>query len=152
MDLEKYKKVLKDAIQSEIEARTFYQQISKRIKDDHLQKLFESFAEEEAKHEKILTDILNQGKFDATYFDFKKDFHVSETIEMPEVNETMDLKSSIGLAMKNEEIAMKKYTKLAENCSDPDLKSVFLDLVAMESGHKRIMENKFIDVAYPEIW
>jgi rubrerythrin len=152
MDLEKYKRVLKDAIQGEIEARTFYEKVSERIKDDYLKDLFSSFAGEEAKHAKILTDILNQGKWDTAYFDLTKDFHVSETIEMPEVNDTMDLKSAIGLAMKNEEIAMKKYTGMAANCNDPGLKSIFLDLAAMESGHKRMMEEKFINVAYPEVW
>ena len=152
MDLEKYKQVLKDAIQGEIEARTFYEQVSKRIKDDYLKKLFDSFAGEEAKHAEILTDILNQDKLDTVYFDLTKDFQVSEIIEMPKVNDTMDLKSAIGLAMKNEEIAMKKYTNMAANCNDPDLKSVFSDLAAMERGHKQMMEEKFIDVAYPEIW
>ena len=152
MDLEKYRQVLKDAIQAEIEARTFYGQVSKRIKDDYLKKLFDSFAGEEAKHAEILTDILNRGKLDTTYFDLSKDFQVSETIEMPKVNETMDLKSAIGLAMKNEEIAMNKYTKMAANCSDPDLKAVFSGLAAMESVHKQMMEDKFIDVAYPEVW
>jgi rubrerythrin len=77
---------------------------------------------------------------------------VSETIEMPKVTEDMDLKNAIGLAMKNEEIAMKKYAGLAENCTDPGLKSVFLDLAAMERGHKHTMEEKFVDVAYPEVW
>jgi rubrerythrin len=152
MDLKKYKQVLKDAIQGEIEAKTFYEQVSKRIKDDYLKKLFDSFAGEEAKHAEILTDILNQGKLDTAYFDLTKDFHVSETIEMPIVNDTMDLKHAIGLAMKNEEIAMKKYTNMAANCNDLALKSVFSDLAAMESGHKQIMEEKFIDVAYPEVW
>lgn len=77
---------------------------------------------------------------------------MSETIDMPEVTENMDLKNAIGLAMKNEEIAMKKYTGLAENCTDAGLKTVFLDLAAMERGHKNTMEEKFVDVAYPEVW
>jgi rubrerythrin len=145
MELEKYRQVIKDAIQSEIDARQFYEQVADRIKDDYLKKVFAGFAQEEAKHEQILTDILNQKKVDAAYFDCDKDFHVSETIEMPKVSDDMDLKSAIGLAMK-------KYTGLAENCTDPGLKSVFLDLAAMERGHKHTMEEKFVDVAYPEIW
>jgi len=152
MELEKYRQVIKDAIQSEIDARQFYEQVADRIKDDYLKKVFAGFAQEEAKHEQILTDILNQKKVDAAYFDCDKDFHVSETIEMPKVTEDMNLKNAIGLAMKNEEIAMKKYAGLAENITDPGLKSVFLDLAAMERGHKHTMEEKFVDVAYPEIW
>lgn len=152
MEIEQYREVIEKAIQSEIDARRFYHQVSDRIKDDYLKQVFAEFADEEAKHEQILTDILNQKKVDATYFDCDKDFHVSETIDMPKVAENMDLKNAIGLAMKNEEIAMKKYTSLAENCTDAGLKTVFLDLAAMERGHKHTMEEKFVDVAYPEVW
>lgn len=152
MKLEQYRQVIEDAIKSEIDARQFYEEVSGRIKDDYLKEVFAGFAEEEAKHERILTDILNEKKVDAAHFDCEKDFHVSETIEMPKVTEDMDLKNAIGLAMKNEEIAMKKYTGLAENCTDPGLKSVFLDLASMERGHKHTMEEKFVDVAYPEVW
>jgi rubrerythrin len=152
MDLESYKQVISDAIKSEIEAKEFYEKIALRIKDSFLTELFEKFAREEAKHEKILTAILNKEKMDTSFFNFEKDFKVSETIDMPEVNDNMDLKNAIGIAMKNEELAMKKYTALAENCDDSQLKKVFMDLAAMERDHKFKMENKFVDVAYPEVW
>ena len=152
MDLEHYKQVISDAIKGEIEAKEFYQKVAIKIKDTFLTELFEKFAKEEAKHEKILTAILDKKKMDASFFNFEKDFKVSETIEMPEVNENMDLKNAIGIAMKNEELAMKKYTTLADNCDDPQLKKVFLDLASMERDHKFKMENKFVDVAYPEVW
>ncbi len=152
MDLEKYRQVISDAIKGEIEAKQFYEKVARRIKDAFLTELFEKFAAEEAKHEKILTAILNKEKMDTSFFNFEKDFKVSETIEMPEVNDAMDLKSAIGIAMKNEELAMKKYTALAENCEDAKLKKVFQDLASMERDHKFKMENNFVDVAYPEVW
>jgi rubrerythrin len=77
---------------------------------------------------------------------------VVETIDMPEVNEEMNLKDAIGIAMKNEEFAMKNYLALAENCENEKLKAVFLDLSAMEREHKFKMEKSFVDVAYPEVW
>jgi len=152
MDLEKYKKVILDAIQNEIEAKEFYDKIAQQIKDDYLKELFEGFSKEEAKHERILIGVLSQKKTQGSHFNFETDFKVAETIEMPEVNEKMDLKNAIGLAMKNEEIAMKNYTSLADSCDDPELKAVFRDLAAMERGHKNIMEVKFVDVAFPEVW
>lgn len=152
MDLEKYKNVISDAIENEIEAKEFYAKISKGIKDTYLQELFDEFSKEEEKHEKILTGILKHEKIQSHHFDFKKDFKVSETIEMPEVNDKMNLKEAIGLAMKSEEIAMKQYSSLAENCDDPELKSVFRDLASMEREHKFKMEKSFLDIAYPEVW
>jgi erythrin-vacuolar iron transport family protein len=152
MDLEKYKLVISDAIKGEIEAKQFYEKVAEWIKEPHLKELFEKFAKEEEKHEKILTRILDQKKIQTSFFDFDKDFKVSETIEIPEVNEEIDLKAAIGIAMKNEEIAMKKYTALAENCDEEQLKAVFLDLAAMEREHKFKIEQNFVDVAYPEAW
>jgi len=152
MDLEQYKQVISDAIKGEVSAKQFYEKIAARIKETHLKELFEKFAEEEEKHEKMLTRVLNQEKMETSFFNFEKDFKVSETIEMPEVNENMDLKAAIGIAMKNEEIAMEKYSALAENCDDDQLKAVFLDLAAMEREHKFKMEQNFVDVAYPEVW
>ena len=152
MDLEQYKQVIKDAIQGEIDARTFYEKVANGLKDDFLKKTFENFAKEEGKHEEILTKILNQENITTSHFNCDKDFKVAETIEMPAVTPDMDLKNAIGLAMKNEEIAMKKYTALAENCEDPELKLVFQDLASMEPDHKFKMEQNFVDVAYPEVW
>ena len=152
MDLKQYKQVISDAVQNEIEAKEFYEKISKKIKDDYLKELFEGFAKEEENHEKILTNILNKEKIQASQFNFETDFKVAETIAMPEVNEKMDLKNAIGLAMKNEEIAMKNYTLLADSCDDPELKTVFQDLAAMERGHKNKMEVEFVNVAFPEVW
>jgi erythrin-vacuolar iron transport family protein len=152
MDLKKYKQIILDAVQIEIEAKEFYDKISKQIKDDYLKELFEGFSKEEGKHAEILTQILNQEKIEVSNFNFETDFKVSETIEMPEVNEKMDLKNAIGLAMKNEEIAMKNYLLLADSCDDPQLKNVFQDLAAMERGHKNMMEVEFVNVAFPEVW
>ncbi len=150
MDLNKYKQVIADAIQNEIDAKEFYTKVAKQVKDNYLRELFEEFSVEEAKHEKMLTDILNGGKIEGRHFDFDKDFKVAETYEMPEVNDDMNLKEAIGLAMKNEEIAMKNYATLAENCEDPDLKKVFVGLTAMEREHKFKLEESFVQVAYPE--
>ena len=152
MDLEKYKQVISDAITSEIEAKEFYEKIAQRIKNAFLKDLFGKFAKEEEKHEKLLSHILDQEKMDTTFFNFEKDFKVAETITMPKVKPDMDLKDAIGIAMKNEELAMKKYLTLAENCNDPQLKAVFQDLAAMERNHKFKMEKNLVDVAYPEVW
>lgn len=152
MDLEKYRQVISDAVNGEISAGKFYEKVAQRIRDDYLKELFTNFAKEEATHERILSDILDKGEMNTSFFDFDKDFKVAETIDMPVVDDRMDLKNAVGIAMKNEEIAMKKYMALAENCDDEKLKAVFLDLAAMEREHKFKLEKDFVDVAYPEVW
>jgi len=152
MDAELYKEAIKDAIASEIEAKEFYLEISKRIRDDYLKELFMGFSKEEATHEKILNALLEKGSIKTTTFNGTRDFKVSETIPLPEVSDEMSIKDAISLAMKNEEIAMQKYEVLAANCDDPDLQAVFQSLAAMEKDHKYKMEESFVKVAYPEVW
>ena len=91
MDLEKYRQIISGAIQNEIDAKEFYEKIAGKVKDDYLKELFEGFSREEAKHEEILTGILNQNKIQEAQFDFETDFKVSETIEMPEVKTPLAL-------------------------------------------------------------
>jgi len=152
MDTQLYEKVIKDAIAGEIEAKKFYQKISERIKDTYLKEVFTQFSKEEENHEKILSDLLDKGTMTASSFSGARDYSISETIEMPQVSADMDLKNAIGLAMKSEELAMKKYQNLAEDCDDPELKSVFNNLASMEKDHKAKMEDSFVNVAYPEVW
>lgn len=152
MDAELYRKVIKKAIAGETEAKVFYLKVSQRIKDAYLKELFLGFSKEEENHEKILSELLEKGKISASTFGDAKEYKISETIDLPEVTEDMNLKDAIGLAMKNEEIAMKKYQKLAQDCEDLELKDVFNSLAAMEKDHKLKMENAFVEVAYPEVW
>ena len=152
MDAQLYKEAIKDAIASEIEAKEFYLGISQRIRDDYLKDLFLGFSKEEANHEKILNALLEKGRIKTTTFNGTRDFQVSETTALPEVSEDMNIKDAIGLAMKNEEIAMQKYETLAANCDDPELEAVFQKLAAMERDHKFKMEESFVKVAYPETW
>lgn len=152
MDSQVFKQVITDAIAGEIEAQKFYRKISEQIKDTSLQALFLEFSKEEEKHEAILKDLLQQGSIHETVFGSAETYNVAESIDLPEVTPEMNLKDAIGLAMKNEEIAMNKYLALAENSEDPSLKSVFNSLASMERNHKAKMETAFVDVAYPEVW
>lgn len=72
-----------------------------------------------------------------------------------------EYKNIINFAMENEVEAQKFYeeaakkvenTQLAETCPEPDKKKIFLDLAAMERGHKLRMENAFVDIGFPEVW
>ena len=152
MDAEQYKTVIKKAIAGETEAKEFYLKVSQRIKDSYLQELFLGFSKEEENHEIILTELLEAGKIESASYGDAPEFKVSETIELPQVTDDMNLKDAIGLAMKTEEMAVIKYQKLANDCNDPELKSVFNNLAAMEKDHKLKMENAFVEVAYPEVW
>jgi len=151
MNLDQYKEIIKFAISSEIEAREFYEAAANKINDSYLKEMFEKFAKDEKGHEKILKAILSKDTINQ-YFDESTDYKIAETVDKPKLSTDMKPADAIALAMKNEEEAMKQYTDLAEACLDPRQKEEFLDLAAMERGHKLKMEKAFVDIGYTELW
>jgi len=151
MDLTDYKKIIAFAIENEIEAQQFYADAAKKVEDPYLSKMFTDFAEEEKQHRQILSGIQSREAI-GQYFKETRDYKVAETIDKPKLSIDMRPAEAIALAMKNEEDAMKLYSDLADGCSDEETKKVFLDLAAMERGHKFKMEKAFVDIGYPEVW
>lgn len=151
MNLDQYKEIINFAIAGEIEAQEFYTDAAKKINAPYLKDMFEKFAKEEKGHEKILKGILVKDTI-KQYFNESTDYKIAETVEKPKLSTAMKPADAIALAMKKEEEAMKQYTDLAEACLDPGQKKVFLDLAAMERGHKLKMEKAFVDIGYAELW
>lgn len=151
MELESYQKIISFAIACEVEAESFYESISKKLKNPTLKELFAQFAREEKGHQSILKEIYNKPdnykKFDGT-----KDYKVAETMEFPVLSDSMKPADAFAIAMKSEEMAVARYKILSEGCSSTDQKKVFENLAAMEHEHKLKMEQAFVNVAYPEVW
>ena len=151
MDRGKYEDILNAAIESEIEANRFYQQVAERVKDGYLKDMFLAFAREEDKHRRILEGFRNRPEH-AVHFAAVPDFHVSETVDEVTLSIDMKPRDAIALAMKKEEAAMKHYNQLAAACDDKEQQNLFLELASMEREHKAKMEKAFVDIGYPEIW
>jgi rubrerythrin len=151
MNLSEYKDVIKFAMANEVEAQKFYADVAEKQSNKALKKMFLQFSEEEKKHREILKGIYVSNSI-GDYFGEETDYKVSDTVDEPELSIDMKPADAIALAMKKEEEAMLQYTALAEDCSDAVKKKVFLDLAAMERGHKRKMEDAFVDIGYPEVW
>ncbi len=151
MHLGEFKDIIKFAMANEVEAQKFYENAAKKLEDPHLKSMFMQFAEEEKKHREILKEIYISNLI-GDYFDETRDYKVSDGVKIPELSTNMKPADAFALAMKKEEEAMAQYTELAGSCPDDAKKRVFLDLAAMERGHKMKMENAFVDIGYPEVW
>jgi len=151
MNLSEYKDVIKFAMANEVDAQKFYADAAEKLSNKALKKMFLQFSEEEKKHREILKGIYVSNSI-GDYFEEATDYKVSETVDEPELSMDMKPADAIALAMKKEEDAMQQYTALADDCPDAEKKKVFLDLAAMERGHKRKMEDAFVDIGYPEVW
>lgn len=146
-----YKEILANAIQSEIEAQTFYQAVADRMTDTFLKDLFTDFVAEEKRHQTILEGFRDAVP-ESLPFAEDRDYRVAETTPAPEVGDAMSPADAFALAMKKEEDAMRHYSDLAAGCTDPSMKKTFEELAAMERGHKFKMEKAFVDIGYPEVW
>jgi len=150
MTIEEYKKILAMAIANEIAARDFYKSICEKTKDNNLKHIFAELAEEEQKHQAFLEGYLTGEK--PLHFAKITDYKVAETVGKPKPSIDMKPADAIGLAMKEEEEAMRMYQGLANASTTSDQKEMFLALANMERAHKVKLEELYTTMAYPEVW
>ena len=150
MNAEEYGKILAMAVESEIAAYDFYKSICEKTNDSSLKQIFAELAEEERKHRIFLEGFLTGTK--PFHFGEVTDYKVAETIDRPRPSIDMKPADAIGLAMKEEEEAMRLYQGLADCSTIPDQKEMFVNLANMERAHKVKLEEVYTSMAYPEVW
>lgn len=150
MTTDQYTDILKMAIQNEMEAYAFYKSAADLVRHSALKKTFADLAREELKHKVLLEGYV--GGETELRFDEAKDYKVSQTIESPILSTEMKFTEAIALAMKKEEEAMKMYAVFAEASTDEKQKKMFMELSKMESGHKRGLEEIYVNTAFVEAW
>jgi len=146
-----YRQIVRFAMENEVEARNFYRDAAKKLKDPGLKDIFAGLAEEEQRHFDTLQNLL---KSEAAVQTLGQaiDYGLSETVDAPALSTDMKPAEAFALAMKKEEEAMRLYTRLAEAARDVAEQGIFRELAAMERSHKKKMEDAFINVGYPEVW
>jgi rubrerythrin len=146
-----FTEIIRFAIDREIEAEAFYLEVAAKVTKETIQQLFIGFAKEEKRHQQLLTDALNNKE---TTLQFKEvsDYKLSESLEKTTLTPTMTLAEVFNIAMKNEEAAMIMYRKLAEEATSEYTRKLFENLAVMEQGHKVLLEERYVDVAYGEVW
>lgn len=151
MDKTEFDALLAGAVQREIEAFTFYDGLSRKSKDAFMQGLFADLAKQELEHREVLERFRSD---DSLVMNFRKveDWKIAETVAMPDLSLDMKPADAIALAMKKEEEAARFYTEMARSCESPAHKNLYLNLAAMELGHKHRMESAFLDIGYPEVF
>ncbi len=151
MDRAEFDELLAGACTREMEAYEFYKGLSLKTKDAFVKELFADLAQQELGHQELLERFR---KDDALVMDFKQveDWKIAESVPMPDLSLDMKPADAIALAMKKEEAAAKFYTDMARSCLSPSHKNLYMNLAAMELGHKHRLENAFLDIGYPEVF
>lgn len=151
MDKKEFQGIMDSAIACEVEAYEFYGNVSAKVSDAGLKKLFQELAEEERGHQVALTSIKEKEIQNFT-FASGADYHVAESVELPKLSLDMKPADAVALAMKKEEESMNMYSALSDCTTDAEKKRLFLNLAKMEEGHKVKLEEMYTQMAFPEVW
>ena len=148
MRFESLTEVLDFAIEKEIEAAAFYEEVSRPESMSGAKEMLLEFAQEEKKHRRLLEDLKNTGMVDGiSEYAFKwiPDIKRSDFVVEMEYRKGMTYNELLMLAMKREEKALKLYNQLQNQAEDENSKNLFKMLCQEEAKHKLALETTYDD-------
>jgi rubrerythrin len=141
---ESFVAVLDYAIEKEMEANQFYEDLAKKMKNPVMSKVFEAFAKEELGH-KAKLQAIKQGKEIQPAKEIT-DLKIADYTVDVEPSAEMSYQDALILAMKKEKVAFRLYLDLADQVENEDQKALFLSLAQEEAKHKLRFEIEYDDV------
>lgn len=138
MDREKFSRLINLAITKEVEAAQFYEELAASAQRPEMREVFQEFAAQEWGHKRRLEEL----KIDDITKEALRpvpDLKISEYLVDVEPHPGMSFQEALVVAIKREESALKLYTDLAAQFSDP-MKKLFQFLANEEAKHKNRLE------------
>ena len=148
MKFENLEEILDFAIEKEIEAAEFYTRLSKEESFSGSGKMFDEFAAEERKHQKMLENFKTKGITSSTQdyrFKWITDIKRSNYVVDLEYQKGMGYNEILMLAMKREEKALKLYNEFLMQADTEESKKLFKILCQEEAKHKLALETMYDD-------
>lgn len=139
------------AISREAAAHLFYRDLAAKVSHAGVRETLEQLAKEELRHQDLLTVLKAEPLIQAKFAPVA-DYHVAESEPDVPVTPGMPLRDVVTIAMKNEQQAASLYGRLSKLTSSPEVRDLFENLMNMELGHKRKLEDLFVDIGYPEVF
>ena len=134
--------IIKFAIDKEIEAAAFYENLAGKVKNPVMKDAVLSMADEERKHHRILSNLTPKQVSAFTEPNIE-DFKISDYIIDPPVTDDITYADLLVLAMKREEKAHEMYAELEQRAADDATRKVFALLKIEELKHKRKLETEY---------
>jgi rubrerythrin len=138
--------LLHEAMNSEIEAETFYRKASEKAQSQAGKNLFKELADFEHNHFEHVNTIIESRK---------KGIKIEKPVphrEMPEIKPEVEgefepnkdeIVEVLDLGIKAEEKARERYQKIAAQLDDPEGKEIFQDLAEDERRHHDLLEAQY---------
>jgi rubrerythrin len=148
MEFQNLEAIFEFAIEKEIEAAEFYTGLSKEEIFSGVGEMFEEFAQEERKHQKMLEDFKSRGlsaSMEDYEFKWITDIKRSDYVVDLEYKTGMGYNDILVLAMKREEKALKLYNDFLDQADTEEGKTLFKILCQEEAKHKLALETMYDD-------
>lgn len=144
--------LLKKGIQSENEAKRFYNKLSEKVSSEKVKKRLIKLSKEEERHEVSLKKLLKKN--------FNLDFDADESFkENPEFSKVeLDLKKDIKsqdivkIALQSEINAVEFYSKMLKEFKDGRDRRIVNSLIKMEKGHEELLRREYELLKKEDYW
>lgn len=134
------------AMKMETDAMKFYKEASQKTSHPMGRKIFESLIRDEARHLRLLEEILKGLDIDPhvqCIGDVRTVFSDLKEQMMERISATTDEKEALKIALHMETEGFKYYKEVAERAEDPKEKKLFEVLSKEEERHYQILNNTY---------
>lgn len=144
--------LLKKGIQSENEAKRFYNKLSEKVFDDKVKRRLIKLSKEEERHEESLKKLLKKN-FNLN-FDADESFKENPEFSNIELDLGKDVKSVdiVKIALQSEINAIEFYSKMLIEIKDGRDKKVVNSLIKMEKGHEDLLRREYELLKKEDYW
>ena len=138
--------ILDVAIQDEIQAQKFYQEMSNKTTNARLKEFFNSLVREEAGHERILKGVKEMELYDGNIpVDEESIRKIEGAHKIPDEEpiEGMTIERAMEIAMKKENKASQVYGQMAESSPQAEIMKLFTSIASDEKRHFETIERHY---------
>jgi rubrerythrin len=151
MEEKKIAVVIDMAIEREIDAFNFYQDLYKKVEDKTAKETLGFLASEEKKHREFLENY-KKGSMGAEGLRMTDvvDYKIAENLTRPDIKKNMETKDVYLVAAHRELNSYNFYKGLADMHPDGNAKAVLLRMANEEKKHKEKVEYLYSNTAFPQ--
>ncbi len=151
MEEKKIAAVIDMAIEREVEAYNFYQDLYKKVEDSTAKESLQFLSQEEKKHKEFL-EKYRQGGLGAEALRMTEvvDYKIAEYLSKPDIKKNMESKDVYLVAAHRELNSYNFYKSLADMHPDGNAKAILLRMANEEKKHKEKVEYLYSNTAFPQ--
>ncbi|MFC1698080.1 ferritin family protein [Nanoarchaeota archaeon] len=136
------KNILETAIKEEEYFYEFYKKLAEKATDEEMKKELNELAEYEKMHKEKL-ETLNFNEIGAKVIPEKLEkIDIGEELNLPDIDEFLDMRTMIEFAIKNEVKAKVMYKLLADSIDDESASNLLNKLSEEEAMHEQVLKEK----------